>query len=382
MVDWNIIRKEFPLTKKLLYFHSAAVSPIPNVVLNAIFDSYRKLNEEGEINWEQDIESYQRVLSKFARYINTDKNNLCFMWNTSTAMSVIALSFLRKHKANFNIVSMEDEFPSSTVPFEYQNIKVKYVKSQNGRYSLESIMQQIDSETIAVVTSYVQYCTGFKQDLQKLGAELQQRKILFIVNATQAFPFYPIDVSKMNIDVMTASIHKWGFTGHVGSICYLSTEFRRRYETPFCGWLSLEAKDGIHTGKNVPLTLKTSADVYTVGTINLQAINALNITCDFLESVGFENIRNRIFELTDLLILGLIKRNVKIVSPVSNCAERSAIVVFNVPEKSSEELVAFFKAKNIYVGLRNDNIRIALNIFNNENDIEYLLKVLSDFVDG
>lgn len=82
---------------------------------------------------------------------------------------------------------MLDEFPATTVPFEYIGTEMKYVSPVSSRYSIESILSLVDEDTMAVVTSYVQYATGFRQDLAKLGAELKKRNILFIVNATQGF---------------------------------------------------------------------------------------------------------------------------------------------------------------------------------------------------
>ena len=249
-MNWDQIRNDFPAAKNVTYFQSAAMSPMPNQVLEKVIEAFTKINQFGDIHFLNDLVETEQVKEMLAGMLNTKAENLCILPNNSFAMSVLALSFKDKVNKPFNIVSMMDEFPSSTVPFEYQGITMKYIEPENSRFSIDKILDTIDENTVAVVTSYVQYCTGFRQNLQKLGKELKERNILFVVNATQAFPLFPIDIQSCNIDVLTCSIHKWGFAGHIGTIFYTSPEFRERFRAPLAGWLSVKVEgDFIHTKK-------------------------------------------------------------------------------------------------------------------------------------
>jgi selenocysteine lyase/cysteine desulfurase len=274
---------------------------------------------------------------------------------------------------------MEDEFPASTIGFEYQNLDMRYVQPVEARYPIESILRKTDRNTLAVVTSHVQYATGFRQDLKALGEELKKRGILFIVNATQSFPFFPINVKSMNIDVLSASVHKWGFTGHIGTLFYTSSSFRKKFPPPWAGWMSVAPEEGsfIHTAKNTPFRLHETAERYIVGTYNLQPLLAFQVAMDYLKTIGFQNIQTRIMELTDYLIKGLKKLNIKIISPVARKKERSAIVTFTVGDKNIQCIKTLAKNK-IIVGARGDGIRVSVNIFNNFEEIDGLLKVLEN----
>ncbi len=374
--NWNKIRKDFPITKKSVYFQSAAMSPIPSPVFAAIVKNYRKIHRQGDILWTKDMEKYRKLCGDIAALINTEKDNVCFVQNTSTAMSLIALSFKNEIETPYNVVSNEDEFPASTIGFEHQGIAMRYVQPINSRYPIHTILEQTDEQTAAVVTSYVQYATGFRQDLQALGKALHHKGILFIVNATQAFPFYPIDIQAMHIDALTCSLHKWGMTGHVGSIFFTSPEFRKRFSAPWIGWLSVDAgKAVIHTAKNASFHIHDSARRYEFATQNLQTILSFQEALDYLKAIGFENIRNRILELTDYLILGLKKLEVRIVSPIDKPEERSPIVSFSLGDRN-KECIKKLTQESISVSLRAGFIRVSVNIFNNFEDIDKLLSVL------
>ena len=377
MTDWKKVRDDFPITQNLIYFQSAAMSPSPVPVFNAIKREYRKLHLQGNIHWTKDMKKSHTLLANLAELIHTEKENVTFVQNTSMAMSMLASSFKNQIRESFNIVSMEDEFPASTIGFEYQKVDMRYVQPKNSRFPIESILKATDQNTLAVVTSYVQYATGFRQDLKALGQELKKKGILFIVNATQSFLFFPINVKTMNIDALTASVHKWGFTGHIGTLFYTSSSFRKKFPPAWAGWLSVAPEEGtfIHTAKNTPFRLHDTAERYIIGTYNLQPLLSFQTAIDYLKEIGLLNIRNRIMELTDYLIKGLKKLNIKIISPVAQKKERSAIVSFTLGGKNKHCIKTLFKNK-IIVGARGEGIRVSVNIFNNFEEIDCLLNVL------
>jgi selenocysteine lyase/cysteine desulfurase len=377
MTDWKKIRSDFPITKNMIYFHSAAMSPSPTPVFNAILKEYHKLHTQGDTHWTKDLKKFRKLCSELAGMIHTKGDDVTFVQNTSSVMSLLAMTFKNHIRKPFNIVSMEDEFPASTIGYEYQDLDMRYVQPVEARYPIDNILKLSDRNTLAVVTSHVQYATGFCQDLKALGEELKKRGILFIVNATQSFPFFPINVRSMNIEVLSASVHKWGFTGHIGTLFYTSSLFRKKYPSPWAGWASVAPEEGsfIHTAKNTPFLLHETAERYNIGTYNLQPLLAFQTAMDYLKTIGFQNIRTRVMELTDYLIRGLKKLEIKIISPVARKKERSAIVTFTLGVKNKQCIKTLAKNK-IFVGARGEGIRVSVNIFNNFEDIDCLLKVL------
>lgn len=380
MTDWTRIRAAFPVTRERAYFMSAAMSPLPEPVARRAAAEYQKLADAGDIHWFEDLERYRSLRERIGTHIGATADDCIVMPSTSAAMSVLALTLARAFGKELSVVSMRDEFPATTVPFEYQGVRMRYVDPIGARYPVEAILETIADDTRAVVTSYVQYATGFRQKLAALGRELRRRDILFIVNATQAFPLFPIDVEAMGIDAMTASLHKWGFAGQVGSLFFTSPRFRERFPAPTAGWLSIAPDEGdfILTSKNSPLHPHASADRYHQGCFNLQAIGALDAAFAFLTDIGFDAIRERLFALGDHLIAGLRKREIEIVSPVASREERSAITAFRLAEKTQPCYDALL-AKNIFPSLRAGNIRVAVNVFNTEEEIDRLLAIVDHF---
>ena len=380
-MNWEEIRNDFPVASNVTYFQSAGMSPIPNPVLDKIKEAFTKINQFGDVHFMRDLVETEQAKKNIADMLNTEPQNIAVMPNNSLAMTAVALSLKETFNNSFNIVSMMDEFPSTTVPFEYQGIQMKYVEPENARFPIHKIISTLDDNTVAVVTSYVQYCTGFRQDLSELGKALKERNILFIVNATQGFPLFPVNVIDCNIDVLTCSIHKWGFAGHIGTIFYTSSEFRKKFKAPFAGWLSIdvEGDDFIHTKKNVPFKLYESAQMYQTGTYNLHNLLGLKSSLEYLHNIGYDNIRTRLTELGDYLIRQLNRHDIPIISPVSDLSERSAIISISFGKTENESLMKVLESKKIYTSYRQGMIRISFNIFNNFADIDTLVTAITEF---
>ena len=378
----NNICKHFPVCKNYHYFQSAGLSPLPDFIFQKYVSNYESLLNEGDFRWKEDIEQLKNTYQQIAKHLNTEAENIVFVENNSLAMSLIGLSLLRKHE-KFNIVSLEEEFPSNSVPFEYLNIEMRYVPHQQHRYSIESILQHCDQNTKAVVVSYVQYSTGFRLNIEQLGYELKKRNILFVVNATQAFPLFPIDMQKYHIDVLTCSLHKWGFCGHIGTLFITTPDFRKQYPTPIAGWFSVDTSyhnDFIYTSKNKPFALRTSAQQYQFGSYNIKNRIVISDVLNFLTGIGTENIIQHIEKMTTILIQRLQDSGINLISPVNNFFERSAIVSFTIGENKNTELINFLKHKNVIVALRNNFIRASVNIFTNEQDIIALCNGIESFL--
>lgn len=123
-----------------------------------------------------------------------------------------------------------------------------------------------------------------------------------------------------------------------------------------------------------------NGDLYDqLGSINWQTIGALDVALAYFEEIGFDEIRERIFKLTDHLIEGLKALPVEIVSPIETRDERSAIVSFKAGGRSAE-CVQYLRKRGIHTACRNNCVRVAVNVFNDEEDIDCLLESLASFL--
>ena len=136
---------------------------------------------------------------------------VAFVRNTSDALSTVA-NGLSWRKGD-NIVTFSREFPSNIYPWlrvrDNFGVEVRMCEERNGRIDFTELSTLIDQNTRIVAISHVQYASGFRMDLERLGRLARQHDALFVVDAIQALGVVPTDVEAEFIDVAAGAGHKW-----------------------------------------------------------------------------------------------------------------------------------------------------------------------------
>jgi len=121
----------------------------------------------------------------YTKFIGADSEEVAFIHSTSEGMNII--SHMLSDKGT--VLSNELEYPSSNLPWLNKTNNIKFVKAaDNNKILMKDVVKAIDQDNKikTLVTSHVQYSTGFRQDLKKLGKITKQKGIYLVVNPTQS----------------------------------------------------------------------------------------------------------------------------------------------------------------------------------------------------
>lgn len=90
-------------------------------------------------------------------------------------------------------------------------------------FSIPSIQQQIAAvKPDIIVSSHVQYRTGFRQDINALGRVAHEHGAVYVVNTTQSMGVMPVDVQACQADFLVCSCFKWTLAGYGCGIIYIN----------------------------------------------------------------------------------------------------------------------------------------------------------------
>jgi cysteine desulfurase / selenocysteine lyase len=376
MSDWVRLRDDFPITKKYTYLANAAIAPIPNPVYNEVSKFYKDILNHGQTfwnEWENKMEETRALYAKFIGAASTDQ--IAFTHSTSEGMNIIAHMLSDKGI----VISNELEFPSSNLPWiNKDKDNVKFVKAKDGSIvQIEDIGKMADqnSKIKTVVTSHVQYSTGFKQDLKELGTLTKEKGLYLVVNSTQSLGALYFNVKDFGIDFMASNGHKWMLSSFGIGAIYMKRKYStdvKKYRPSFFSQFGQKRREKFDN--NMKINMSNTATRFELATPHFPNIFALNAAIRYISKIGIRHIEKRILNLTDYLIDSLQKMKLEILSPIEERKYRSGIILFKAKKKSSIDIVTGLeKRNNIIVSARGKGIRVSPHFYNNENDIDKLI---------
>lgn len=368
-IDWHAVRSHFPVCDRVTYLNAAGGSPM---CAEASLEGKRYFDEmllHGDACWDEWLERTAQVRERVARFIHSTSAEIAFTPNTSMAMGMIAQMLRDKGK----VLTMKDEFPSSTLPWINLGFPVDFVSPVQGTYPLTSIEKAIRPEHRILVTSYIQYKTGFRQDLVQLGQLCRMAKLTLVVNATQGMGIFPIDVQKSQIDFLAFSGLKWACAGYGASGLFIRKDLLPGQQWPMTGWRSVRSPEIMDNQRH---DWKDEASVVEAGSPSFPAVFALGGALELLQRIGIEACMTRVIGLSRLLENNLQKHGFQVMFSFPD-DHRSGILMIRTPH--AKKLVFELAQKKVLVSARGEGLRISVNIFNNEDDIDKLVTVLKDY---
>jgi cysteine desulfurase/selenocysteine lyase len=378
--NWRRFRDDFPIIKKYVYLANAAISPIPIPVYNKVSTFYQQVLNNGGTLWDEWVTKLEETRDLYAKFIGANsREEIAFTHSTSEGMNIIAHMLSDKGI----VISNELEFPSSNLPWLNRNTNdIKFVCARDGNKILvEDIEKMIDQDNgrtkKTVVTSHVQYSTGFRQDLEDLGKLTKQKGLYFVVNATQSLGVLYFNVKDFGIDFMASNGHKWILSSFgIGAIYVKKKYFRNlKFKPPFFSQSGQKSRENFNN--NTKLDVSNTATRFELGTPHFPNIIALNAAIKYISKIGINQIERRILKTTDYLIDRLQNLNLEILSPIEEKKYRSGIIVFKPKErKPLDVVIELEKKKKIIVSARGNGIRVSPHFYNNEEDIDKLVTAL------
>ncbi|MGI8670705.1 MAG: aminotransferase class V-fold PLP-dependent enzyme [Aridibacter sp.] len=369
------IRGLFPALKNYNYLNSAAVTPLPTVAIEAVNSQLKDVSEHGSTHYLKWVETKNRTRGVIAEMLNVQAEQIAFMRNTSDGFATVA-NGMTWEKGD-NIVSFEREFPANFYAWrrvrDKFGVELKMCPERNGRIDLDEFIGLIDENTKLVSISAVQFASGFRADLKKIGEAAREVDALFAVDIIQAFGTMPFDLPAQNVDIASGASHKWLCSPEGCGILYLSERARKRIEPTLVGWISVEDAWNF---QDLEQEYKPNALAWETGTGTSSLFYGLEQSLKLLNDAGVKNIQNYLEELTDFLCESLPSDKYKIVSSREKGEKSQIVCIEPLNNLTSNEIFKELESKNIIVSSRNNKLRIAPHFFNNREDIENLVENL------
>jgi selenocysteine lyase/cysteine desulfurase len=367
-------RAELPVTAACVYLNHAGMGALPRRAAERMKTLADTVSQSGDRHWLERNAEVERVRGLAARLLGArEPREVAFVDNTSTGLSMIAEGFA--WEPGDNVVGAEREFPSNVYPWmrlAERGVEYRTVPERDGRIDDGELLAKIDDRTRMLVLSSVQYASGYRADLRRLGAACRERGVLFVVDVIQSLGALAHDVESERIDAAVAACHKWQLGPEGIGLLYVSDRVIERIRPLAAGWRSMRE---MFDWTRLAVDFQEGARRFESGTMNMYGIAALGGSLELLLEAGAPAIEERILALADRAAAGLAARGFQVISS-RRPGETSGIVSARHPAIRAADLVHRLAAADIVVAARAGRFRVAPHFYNTEDEIDRMLEAV------
>ncbi len=370
------LAEQFPVIDRHVWLNHAAISPWPAAVSDALTDFVADHTRRGPLGYGRWLEIEARLRHRACQLLAADSSDdIALVANTSTGLNRIArgLDWI----SGDSVVFPANDFPSNRLPWmALEDIGVKAHAVELNQHDPErALIAAIGPSTRVLSVSSVQYDTGMRLDLERLGAACRRHGVLFCIDAIQHLGALPLDVEQAGADFVISGSHKWLMAPEGLAIFWSRPEAREQLRVVDSGWRMVpEPFDFGHED----YLGSESAVRFEPGTLNTAGIIGLDAAIGLLLDHDPQDSAEQLLNLTDRLTEGLMKiPGVGLTSPIER-ERRAGIVSFRIAGISAEEVTTALTMRDIHAATRGQRVRLSPHFYTPIAQIEQTLECIAE----
>jgi selenocysteine lyase/cysteine desulfurase len=366
-MDGDALRNAMPVTRRWAFLDHAAVAPLSGPAQRALLEWAAYMTDNGGVRIQRWVDRVEEVRRLAARLLNADPLDIAFIKNTSEGVGIVAEGF--PWRDGDNVVIAAEEYPANIYPWmnlANRGVEVRTVPSRANRIELDDLRAALDGRTRLVSLSYVEFSSGFRNDLAAIGGLCRERGVYFFVDTIQGLGVLPLDVQALPVDFLAADGHKWLLGPEGAGIFWIRRELVDLLHPVGVGWNSVV---GATDFSRIDFRLRPHAGRWESGSLNVGGITALGGSLELLLGVGIPAVAARVLELTDHLCETAARTGLEVFSS-RRAEDRSGIVSIRVPGAEPRAVVQRCRAAGIVVNQRAGRLRVSPHCYNTADELD------------
>lgn len=372
-VDAERFRSRFPALDGMAYLASCSQGAFSDALAGALAEFQGSFLEFGN-PWPQWMGRVEDARRRFAALVGAHADQIAIVSCASEGAYQVASGF--DWAPGEAIVTSEVEFPSIAHVWLAQRDRgatVRFAGTANGFATAEGYGQAMDSSTRLVSVPLVSYRHGQRLPVREITALARERGAQVLVDAYQGAGVEPVDVTELDCDYLISGTLKYllGIPGL--AFLYARDGTRRDRDPQLTGWFGR-----VDPFSFDPRTLDFSptARRYEIGSPPVPAAYGAVAGMRLLATVEPKAVARHVSALTGHLHTALTALGERIGSP-ADAESRGPLVA--VRDDDPERLAAHLASRQVITSPRGALLRIAVHYYNNEADVDALVRGIAEF---
>jgi len=367
------VRAEFPIFESATYLNSCSQGALSHRVRDAVEGWLAGWDENGA-EWDFWVERNEAFRAAVAGLLHAEADDVAVTTSVSQGASGLVSALDLRGERN-RIVISEYEFPTIGQIAHAQELRgaeVVHVRPDaDGSIPPERFAEAIDERTALVCCTALSYRSGHRHDVAAIAEAAHQAGALVLADSYQACGAVELDVRSLGADVVTGGTVKY-LLGTAGlGFMWVTPEVREALVPTQTGWF---ADEDIFAMSIADYSPHASARRFDAGTPPVPSLYAGVAGISLVEEAGVPAIEAHVAGLVDRLLDGLDALGATVVTP-RDPRRRGPLVCIRARDVG--ELVETLAADRIVVSSREDKLRVALHLYNVDEDVDTLLAALA-----
>ncbi len=369
-------RALFPVCREKVFLAHAGVTPLPGPVADAVC-AYTRLCAENPQEFGDVLRNVKQTRRICADFIGAGADEVALLGPTSLGLSLFANGI--PWREGDEVLCYQGDYPANVYPWielRRRGVVVRYLDpALPGEITPELVAAALTPRTRLVALASAHFITGYRIDVDAIGALLQERGILFSLDAIQTLGAFPTRVT--HVDFLSADAHKWMLGPlAIGIVFVKRTHFETLRPTLLGAWNvvspNFQAQDEVQF---VP-----TAQRYEPGVLNIAGIYGMRAAIELITSHGIDAVAARLLELKAHLLARIEPLGFRVFGPREG-ATATGITTFRHESANSAKLFAALEKAGIVASLRLDRegreyLRFSPHFYNTEAELERAVDAL------
>jgi selenocysteine lyase/cysteine desulfurase len=375
--DEALRRREFPVCARKIYCAHAADAPLPRRVADAMHESIERAAVDAR-NYDNELVRIEETRSAVAQLLGAEPDEISFTGPTASGLNAIAngLDWARGDE----VVCYLDDYPANVYPWlslERRGVKPVLLETERiGEITPAIVARALTKRTKLVALASASYCSGYRIDLEAIGALCAERDVLFSVDAIQTLGAAPVPLA--NVDFLSAGAQKWMLGPSGAGILFVKKSRRELLRPVIVGGWNVVSPNFIAQRE---VDFEGGGRKFEPGAYTHSVLAGLRAAIELLLEAAPNEIWQQIRALTQLLRDRIEPAGFEFLSSTEE-KHRSGILTFRHPRVLSERLAEALATHDIIVSLRFDRanrswLRVSPHFYNTAVEMEKIAEVLS-----
>ncbi|HEY9050254.1 MAG TPA: aminotransferase class V-fold PLP-dependent enzyme [Gammaproteobacteria bacterium] len=368
----------FNLDDDVIYVNHAAVAPWPIATVEAVNAFANENGRMGSRHYARWLGIEAELRERLAQLINAPSaDEIALLKNTSEGLSIIAYGI--DWQAGENIVIAEGEFPSNRIVWESlqsQGVELRLANLNAAETPEQALLDLCDNNTRLLSISAVQYASGLRMDLKRLGVECKKRGILYCVDAIQQIGALSFDTQAIQADFVVADGHKWMLGPEGLALFYCHREIIPQLQLNQYGWHMVEAMGDFSKTDWRPAH---TARRFECGSPNMLTIHALHASVGVLLELGMNLVEQQLIDRVQYLIKAFSAMDdVVIISPIDP-SRHAGIFTFRKNNINNEAMYQWLVTQGVVCAPRGGGIRFSPHFYTPYEQLDQLAEWIAAY---